>query len=120
MLLSLHHIQISIAKNGEAAARRFYCDLLGLSEIEKPPHMLKGGGLWLKLADQQIHLGAEDFAARAHTKAHLAYQVNDLEYWKVKLNQADIQFIQPVNIDGMQRILLSDPFGNKIELLELI
>jgi hypothetical protein len=40
------------------------------------------GGLWLSLGDQQLHLGVEDGIDRARTRAHLAYEVDDLVYWR--------------------------------------
>ncbi len=44
MILSLHHVQITIPKDTEVAARTFYCDLLGLPEIEKPESLKNRGG----------------------------------------------------------------------------
>jgi len=120
VIIALHHIQISIPKGSENEARSFYCGILGLTEIEKPKHLQTGGGLWLKLGELEIHLGAEHFDRRADTKAHLAYQVNDLNFWCHKLEQAGIEVIHPVKIDGMKRIQLKDPFFNKLEMLELV
>lgn len=34
----LNHIQLCIPKNKEKEARAFYCDILGLKEIEKPAY----------------------------------------------------------------------------------
>lgn len=36
MILGIHHVQITIPTGEEARARAFYCDLLGLEEMEKP------------------------------------------------------------------------------------
>ena len=53
---------------GEAAARRFYADLLGIPEVTKPPE-LDRGGVWFEKDNVRIHLGVElDF--RAAQKAH--------------------------------------------------
>lgn len=119
-MLALDHVQISIPKNSEQQARQFYCQLLGLTEIEKPDNLKAGGGLWLELGAQQIHLGAEDFDDRANTKAHLAYRVENLASWRQKLQQAQIEFSEPVKIKHLDRLHLRDPFGNRIELLEYI
>ena len=38
MLIGINHVQITIPEGQEQAAREFYCDLLGLKEIEKPDY----------------------------------------------------------------------------------
>src|SRR5262245_22002430 len=43
---SIHHAQIMIPPGGEAEARRFYGELLGMTEIEKPEPLRARGGLW--------------------------------------------------------------------------
>ncbi|WP_413697819.1 hypothetical protein [Pseudovibrio sp. SPO723] len=35
-ILALDHVQIAIPENQEDAARKFYIDLLGFEEVEKP------------------------------------------------------------------------------------
>ncbi|MCC9205222.1 hypothetical protein [Arthrobacter sp. zg-Y769] len=37
--MRLHHVQVSIPKDGEDQARRFYGEALGLTEVEKPPSL---------------------------------------------------------------------------------
>ena len=79
MILNINHAQITIPKGEEAKAREFYCDFLGLKEIEKPDSLKDRGGFWLKLGGFQIHIGTENDFDRTTTKAHLAYEVKDLE-----------------------------------------
>ncbi|MGF7086602.1 hypothetical protein JOD24_000431 [Kroppenstedtia sanguinis] len=50
-----------------------------LTEIPKPDSLNGRGGFWLRLGDVEIHVGTEDGMDRNRTKAHLAYQVEDLE-----------------------------------------
>ena len=69
----LHHVQITIPKGEETEGRAFYCDVLGLREIDKPDSLQRRGGFWLQLGDIQIHIGVEDSVERQATKAHLAY-----------------------------------------------
>ena len=85
MILRLHHVQITIPSAGEAVARAFYIDLLGLLEIPKPDSLKKRGGFWLFLAGQEIHVSCEDGVNRLATKAHIAYQVSDLGFWRSRL-----------------------------------
>lgn len=119
MIRRLHHAQITIPIGAEAEARRFYCGLLGLREVPKSESLLQRGGFWLQLDTIQIHVGVEDGVDRHATKAHLAYEVSDLEAWIQKLSAADIEIIASIPITGCQRFEFRDPFGNRIELLQL-
>jgi catechol 2,3-dioxygenase-like lactoylglutathione lyase family enzyme len=65
------HVQLSMPEGHEAACRRFYVDILGLTEVAKPPVLAARGGMWLRADDIEVHLGVEeDF--RAAKKAHPA------------------------------------------------
>ena len=52
-ILRLHHAQITIPQDAEEQARQFYCDLLGLPEIEKPDALKGRGGFWLSSVRDQ-------------------------------------------------------------------
>ena len=118
VLLRLHHAQITIEPGREDAARAFYCDLLGLPEIEKPVSLQGRGGFWVSLGDQQIHIGTETGVARTKTKAHLAYEVDDVEAWRARLQQAGIEALESVPIPGYARFEFRDPFGNRVEFIQ--
>ncbi|HEX4025749.1 MAG TPA: hypothetical protein VHX52_13755 [Steroidobacteraceae bacterium] len=63
---------------GEALARAFYRDVLGIPEIPKPPDLAKRGGCWFERGELKIHLGVEaDF--RPARKAHAALLVEVLK-----------------------------------------
>ena len=119
MIKAINHIQITIPSNSETIARAFYCDLLGLEEIEKPDILKPNGGFWLQLGELQIHIGVEDGVERFNTKAHLGYEVSDLAHWRNKILENDIELFECKPIDGMNRFEFRDPFGNRVELLEL-
>ncbi len=75
MILGLHHVQITVPVSMEAAAIRFYEEVLSLPRVEKPPGLENRGGTWFQLGSQQLHLGIEDGVNRRTTKAHVAYEV---------------------------------------------
>lgn len=118
MIVRLHHAQITIPRGAETQARAFYCDLLGLKEVPKPATLAARGGFWLQLGDLQIHVGTEDGIDRTETKAHLAYQVQDLPRWRQKLEAAGIEIGDSAPIPGHHRFEFRDPFGNRVELIE--
>jgi catechol 2,3-dioxygenase-like lactoylglutathione lyase family enzyme len=118
MILRVHHIQITIPKGAEAGGRAFYCGVLNLPEIEKP-EVLKGrGGFWLQVGDCQVHVGTEDGVNRNASKAHLAYQVNDIAYWREHLTISGIQIEEQIPIPGYDRFEFRDPFGNRVEITQ--
>lgn len=117
MILGLHHAQITIPKDAEEEGKQFYCNVLGLEEIAKPESLKGRGGFWLKLGDQEVHVGTEEGFDRLTTKAHLAYLVNDLAYWKKLLKQKGFQPIEGVPIPGFDRFEFRDPFGNRVEMI---
>lgn len=118
MLLRVQHAQITIPKGAETQAREFYCAFLGLKEIEKPESLQGRGGFWMELNNFQIHVGTEDNFDRRQTKAHLAYQVESLENWRVKLQEKGIKPLDGIPIPNFRRFEFRDPFGNRVEFLE--
>ncbi len=113
----LNHAQISIPIGAEHRARAFYCGLLGLREIPKPESLAGRGGLWLQVGDTQIHLGVEDGVDRAATRAHLAYEVDDLTAWRTRLVAHGTPILESIPIPGYDRFECRDPFGNRLEFL---
>jgi catechol 2,3-dioxygenase-like lactoylglutathione lyase family enzyme len=117
-ILSIDHIQIAMPPGGEEKARAFYVDLLGFTEISKPPELAKRGGAWFLSANVQLHLGVEpDF--RPARKAHPAFIVDHLDVLLEKIRAAgyEIDSSQPP-LEGVKRAHVFDPFGNRIELME--
>ncbi len=120
MILRVHHAQITIPNGEETKAREFYCEFLGLKEVSKPESLQSRGGFWLEIADFQVHVGTEEDFDRAKTKAHLAYLVENLKDWRVKLESRGIKILEGVPIPDYSRFEFRDPFGNRVEFLEKI
>jgi catechol 2,3-dioxygenase-like lactoylglutathione lyase family enzyme len=117
-VLRLHHAQITVPPGAEEEARAFYCELLGLQEVEKPDVLKPRGGFWLQLGLQQVHVGVEDGVNRQATRAHLGYLVDDINLWRARLVAGGIDIIEAVALPGLQRFEARDPFGNRIEFLQ--
>jgi catechol 2,3-dioxygenase-like lactoylglutathione lyase family enzyme len=119
-IVGLHHAQITIPRGDEELGRQFYCGLLGMPEIEKPDSLKGRGGFWLQVGDRQVHVGTEDGVERKKTKAHLAYQVTDLEVWRARLQARGIEILEGVPIPGYARFEIRDPFGNRLEFIQAL
>ncbi len=120
MIIGLHHAQITIPKGAEENGKNFYCGILGLAEKDKPESLKGRGGFWLKVGDAEVHVGTEEDFDRLTTKAHLAYQVEDILHWRNVLKQNDIELIEGVPIPGFERFEFRDPFGNRVEIIQEI
>ena len=114
-ILGIDHVQLAIPPGGEATARAFYGGVLGLTEVPKPEAMRARGGMWF---DGGIHLGIEK-DMRPSEKMHPALRVADLDAWKQRLLGAGYEWKDADDLPGVRRGHTKDPFGNRIELVEV-
>lgn len=113
----LDHVQLAMPPNGEEVARRFYGGALGIPEVSKPSHLVGRGGCWFERGELKVHLGVEqDF--RPARKAHPAFVVSDLRSLVDRLRKAGIEVVDDELLEGYERVYVSDPFGNRLELME--
>lgn len=119
MILTVHHVQIIVPREQEDEARVFYTELLGLLLIPKAPVLAKRGGFWLEAGVVQIHVGVADTDSIPKTRAHVAYQVKNLSNIRNRIEAAEIPCKDGVPIPGMNRFEIRDPFGNRVEFIEL-
>ncbi|MGB7161201.1 MAG: VOC family protein [Tepidisphaeraceae bacterium] len=120
MIRGIHHVQITVPKGAEKQARAFYCDVLGLPEVEKPDSLKGRGGLWIKVGDRDVHIGTEDGVDRTKSKAHVAYEVTDVAAWRDRLKKAGVDPLDSIPIEGFDRFEARDPFGNRIEFIQRV
>jgi catechol 2,3-dioxygenase-like lactoylglutathione lyase family enzyme len=99
-------------------ARQFYCEFLGLTEINKPDSLKMRGGFWLQVGALSVHVGTEEDVERHKSIAHLAYAVTDLEAWRAKLESRGIVLQNGIPIPGFVRFEFRDPFGNRVEMIQ--
>ncbi len=116
MRLSLDHIQLAIPVGEEDRARAFWCDLLGFTEVEKPPTLAARGGAWFVHGTTTVHVGVEEpFVAAA--KAHPAFLVSDLNDLAKCLAAKGFQLRWDREIIDTVRFHVNDPFGNRLEFI---
>lgn len=114
----LDHVQVAAPRGCEAEARRFFSELLGLTEVEKPERLRARGGLWFQAGAQQLHVGVEEPFVPAQ-KAHPALRVRPdaLNELAARLEEAGAQVVWDDTLAGVRRFYTVDPWGNRIELL---
>ena len=119
VFLGIDHIQLVMPQGQEAAARQFYGEVLGMPEVPKPANLIQRGGAWFQCGALQLHLGVEaDF--RPARKAHPGILVSDVKALIARLQQAGVAMVDDVQIEGYQRVFAFDPFGNRLEFMQVL
>jgi catechol 2,3-dioxygenase-like lactoylglutathione lyase family enzyme len=112
----LHHVQLAIPPGSEEKCRSFWGDVLGMTELEKPPALAARGGCWFRSGGLEIHLGVESEFVAA-TKAHPGIVVDSLEALARRLHEGGSPVTWDDNFPGFDRFYSTDPFGNRLEFL---
>ncbi|PYS72418.1 MAG: hypothetical protein DMF69_07630 [Acidobacteria bacterium] len=75
----IHHVNVTVPRSLEAAAKHFYGTVMGLSEVPKPAESKGRGGAWYQLGPLQLHLSIEDgLGESCISKRHVCYTVANL------------------------------------------
>jgi catechol 2,3-dioxygenase-like lactoylglutathione lyase family enzyme len=118
-LVRLHHVSFAI--KDLAASKRFFGEILGLAEVERPSFTFPGA--WYALGDRQLHLivdssAGREGAGRISRSDHMALEVSDVGRVRKALQDAGIDFGEGSNQSlGMEQIFCRDPDGHVIEFV---
>lgn len=116
-LVRIDHVQLAMPRGAEKEAVAFYEGLLGMEQVNKPPHLAARGGCWFERGELKVHLGVEeDF--RPAKKAHPALEVRGLAELVSLLRTHRVAVRDDEPLEGYDRVYVDDPFGNRIELIE--
>lgn len=117
MIERLDHVQIAAPSGCEEEARRFFGELLGLPELEKPEPLAARGGAWFQIGAQELHVGVEAEFEPAR-KAHPAFAVDDVDELATRLEAAGVEVQWDDELPGVHRFYAVDPWGNRLEFLQ--
>lgn len=119
MIAAVDHVQLAAPPGSEPVLRAYYADVLGMTEIPKPPVLAARGGVWFQTGSVQVHLGVEeDF--RPARKAHPGLRVTGIESFAARLTQRGAPVTWNGDLPGHRRFYSEDPVGNRLEFLEPI
>ena len=116
-IVGLDHIQLAMPPGGETEARRFYGEILGLTEAPKPASLVSRGGCWFEGHGVVVHLGVEENFVPAR-KAHPGFRVADLAEARRVLEVAGAPIVPDDTLPNVRRFYTTDPFGNRLELIQ--
>jgi catechol 2,3-dioxygenase-like lactoylglutathione lyase family enzyme len=114
-VLGFDHVQLAAPRGCEEAARAFDGGLLGMTELPKPEAIRGRGGVWFQAGGQELHIGVEEPFAPAR-KAHPGLVVSDLDAVRAGLADAGHEPEDNAAIEGVRRLFVHDPFGNRLEI----
>jgi catechol 2,3-dioxygenase-like lactoylglutathione lyase family enzyme len=112
------HINICVPPERLEEARRFYVDIIGLKQIERPDHLFSTPGYWFDIGDIQLHIGVEPQKPRS--VRHIAFEIKNVDDALKLLKEHNVEILQEPVIPGRQRFAFIDPFGNRMELLQMV
>jgi catechol 2,3-dioxygenase-like lactoylglutathione lyase family enzyme len=116
-VLRLDHVQLAMPAGLESDAVAFYEGVLGIAHVPKPDHLAVRGGCWFEDGDLKVHLGV-DASFRPATKAHPAFIVDDVRRLVAAVVAAGFAVSNDEPLTGFDRVYVTDPFGNRIELMQ--
>lgn len=111
------HIHICVPHDKLEEARLFYASIIGLQLIDRPD-VFSSAGYWFKMADIELHIGVEDSLPRSIR--HTAMEVSDISVARQHLESHGVKIVEEPVIPGRTRFAFIDPFGNRMELLQML
>ena len=97
-------------------SRRFYRDFLGLKEINGP-RTFDFVVLWFDLGNNMLHLLLKEHADTISPR-HFALRVTDANAARRHCKEHGVPLSETTPIPGADRFFISDPDGNRIEIIQ--
>ncbi len=116
-IIGIDHVQLAMPAGQESAAAAFYVDLLGFTQVTKPPALAARGGCWFETPDGQgasgrrvrLPPGPQGPSGAAGRRPGGPGRPSAA---------AGIEVREENGLDGHLQRYVDDPFGNRIELLQ--
>lgn len=122
MNAGLHHVNVTVPKSLEDAAKHFYGVVMGLQEVPKPGESRARGGAWYQLGPMQLHLSIEEpKGENCISKRHVCYTVSDLADAERRFRSAGVEIVpDDMPMPGWSRFYVRDPGGNRLEIAQAV
>jgi catechol 2,3-dioxygenase-like lactoylglutathione lyase family enzyme len=122
MNVAMHHVNVTVPKSLEGAAKYFYGVVMGLAELSKPEPSRARGGAWYQLGPMQLHLSIEESSGEnCISKRHVCFTVSNLAEAEARFREAGVEiFPDDMAAIGWARFYVRDPGGNRLEIAQAI
>lgn len=116
----LQHVSLLVPLGAQEAVRAFYGHLIGLKEKLPPQSLAEFHVVWFIAGPDELELHFVPSADRpGENDQHICLEVDDLQIYRHRLEEAGIAIIDDVPIPFRPRFFCHDPFGNLIEFTAL-
>ena len=106
----IDHVRLAMPPGRENAGRRFYRDVLGFEEVEKPANLAGRAGV-------KLHSGVDE-ELRPAREAHPAFAVDGFEAIFHRCGKCGFEIAGDEPVGGGVRAFVHVPFGNRIEPIQ--
>jgi catechol 2,3-dioxygenase-like lactoylglutathione lyase family enzyme len=114
----LHHVNVTVRPELEAATKEFYGSVLGLEQVPKPA-AARQTGAWYQIGATQLHLSVDDEPAGPLSSRHICFAVSDLNGAEKRFRDAGVEIVpDPRPLPGVPRFYVRDPGGNQLEIVQ--
>ncbi|MCC6312458.1 MAG: VOC family protein [Thermomicrobiales bacterium] len=117
----LQHSSVPMPRDGATDARRFYGGALGLEEVSLPESLHDRALVWFSAGDgHEIHCFADEHLGPNSPQQHFCLEVDDLDAYRTRLDEHGVATYDSTPIHNRPRFFVRDPFGNQIELTQIL
>ena len=118
----LQHTSVPMPPGGDEQARAFYGQALGMREIPKPSGLNQMTLIWFAANEDgdEVHVFQEQNMGPNSAAQHLCLEVDDLEAFHSRLSDHGYEPRTPETINNRPRLFVRDPFGNLVELVQIL
>ena len=118
MVVALHHVNVTVPAELEAATKHFYGAVLGLKQIPKPATSRQSGA-WYEIGESQLHLSVNDEAREQLGSGHVCFAISDLAEAEQNFRAAGVEIITDSEPNpNSRRFFVRDPGGNLLEIAQ--
>jgi catechol 2,3-dioxygenase-like lactoylglutathione lyase family enzyme len=118
MVITLHHVNVTVAPELEEATKHFYGTVLGLTQVPKPATSRQSGA-WYQIGSNQLHLSVKARENGARGSGHVCFAISDLAEAEQKFREAGVEIIpDPEPNPNSPRFFARDPGGNLLEIAQ--
>jgi catechol 2,3-dioxygenase-like lactoylglutathione lyase family enzyme len=118
VVITLHHVNVTVPPELERAAKDFYAGVLGLEQVPKPAGSRQSGA-WYQIGATQLHLSVETEPRGPLSSRHVCFAVSDLQAAENRFREADVEILPDARpIAGTSRFFARDPAGNMLEIVQ--
>ena len=116
--MKLQHVSTPFPAGRQADVRRFYGEVLGLSEVEVPSTLDAGRLVWYSSGDgMELHFFTGEQAPGS--ARHFCLDVEDLAGTRHRLMEAGFEPYDDTPIPNRPRFFCRDPFDNLVEFTSI-